>query len=101
MLVHNVYFALTDNSEDKIHSLIADALQYLKNDPGLVHFAVARRALEFNRAVNDQDFDVCLNTVFKDKEAHDNYQISANHLEFVDKNKANFKSLRVCDAYTE
>lgn len=101
MLIHNVYFTLADASDAKIKSLIADAIKYLKNDPGLLHFAVGRRGLEFNRPVNDQNYDVCLNTVFKDKQAHDTYQVSQNHVEFVTRNKPNFKSIRVCDAYAD
>ncbi|MBN2063487.1 MAG: Dabb family protein [Sedimentisphaerales bacterium] len=101
MLIHNVYFSLQDASEAKVLELITEAKKYLKNDPGLIHFAVGKRAQEFSRPVNDQSYEVCLNTVFKDKQAHDSYQVSKEHVEFVNRNKANFKSIRVCDIYAE
>ncbi len=101
MLIHNVYFSLLDASEERVAQLITDAKTYLKNDTGLIHFAVGQRAKEFTRPVNDQGYDVCLNTVFKDKQAHDNYQVSKEHIEFVSRNKSNFKSIRVCDVYAE
>ncbi len=100
MLIHNVYFTLIDNSEEKIQILLNDADKFLRNAPGLTHFAIGRRGQEFTRDVSDQEFDVCLNVVFTDKQAHDTYQVSDNHIEFVTRNKPNFKKLRVCDAYT-
>ena len=99
MLIHNVYFTLIDATEANIDNLVEQAEKLLKDDPGLVHFAVGKRATEFTREVNDQGYDVCLNTVFKDKEAHDIYQVSDAHKTFIAENKPNWKSIRVCDSY--
>ncbi len=98
MLIHNVYFTLNDPTEDNIAKLIAEAEKYLKSNSGLVHFAVGKLAKEYNRPVNDHSYDVCLNTVFKDKQAHDEYQVCAEHKQFIANNKDGWKTVRVCDS---
>jgi hypothetical protein len=37
------------------------------------------------RAVVDQSYQVALNTVFKSKQVHDDYQVHPRHVEFVEK----------------
>ena len=48
---------------------------------------------------NDRDFDVSLNLVFVDKEAHDKYQASERHIKFVEENLPNIAKVRVFDSY--
>ena len=98
MLIHNVYFTLNDPTEENIAHLMAEAEKYLKSYPGLVHFAVGKLAKEYNRPVNDHSYDVCLNTVFKDKQAHDEYQVCDDHKQFIANNKESWKNIRVCDS---
>jgi hypothetical protein len=99
MLSHSVYFALDDNSDAAVASLVADCKQYLSGHPGEVFFAVGTLAEEFNREVNVRDFDVVLLLVFKDRVAHDTYQDSPRHGQFLDRQSANWKTVRVFDAY--
>ena len=67
MLSHSVYFALDDNSDAAVASLVADCKEYLSGHPGTVFFAAGTLAEEFNREVNVRDFDVVLLLVFKDR----------------------------------
>ena len=85
MLSHSVYFALDDNSDAAVASLVADCKEYLSGHPGTVFFAAGTLAEEFNREVNVRDFDVVLLLVFKDRAAHDTYQDSPRHEQFLDK----------------
>jgi hypothetical protein len=55
-------------------------------------------APEFNREVNDRDFDVALHLVFKDKDAHDKYQVSERHKQFVAAHSNSMKKVRVFDS---
>ena len=54
---------------------------------------------DLKRPVNDLNFDVALHIVFTDKASQDKYQDAPRHLEFIEKNKALWKSVRVFDSY--
>jgi hypothetical protein len=99
MLSHDVYFTLNDNSPAAKEKLIAACKKYLADHPGTVWFAAGPRAEEFQRDVNDRDYDVALHLVFKNKAAHDQYAVHARHLQFIEENKDNWKKVRVFDSY--
>lgn len=97
-LVHNVYFALHDNSAAAKEKLIASAHKYLSGHPGTVYFSVGKLAEEYARPVNDRNYDVALHVVFDGRESHDAYQIAPRHLEFIAEGKENWKTVRVFDS---
>ena len=101
MLAHDVYFSLKDNSPQAKEKLIAACKKYLTDHPGTVRFAVGPIADEMKRDVNDQDFDVALHLVFKNKEAYDQYEKSERHLKFKEEAQDNRKKVRVFDSYLE
>jgi hypothetical protein len=101
MLVHDVYFSLKDDSADARKKLVDACKKYLSKHPGEVFFAAGTRAEDLKRDVNDQDFDVALHIVFKNKEAHDKYQDAPRHLQFIKENKDNWKKVRVFDSLVE
>lgn len=98
LLVHNVYFALNDPSPAAIERLVAACRKHLPNHPGIVFFACGTLAQELNREVNDRDFDVGLHIIFRDQAAHDAYQDSGPHHQFIAENKAGWKKVRVFDS---
>jgi hypothetical protein len=98
MIVHNVYFTLKDASPEATKKLVDACRKYLTGHPGEVTFAAGPRAKEFQRTVNDQDFDVALGIVFKNKAAHDQYAEAKRHLQFIEENKDNWKTVRVFDS---
>ena len=77
--------------------MIAACQKYLDNHDGLIDFSVGQRDVELNREVN-AEFDVSLHCVFKDRAAHDAYQVASRHLEFIEEQKANWASVQVCDS---
>ncbi len=97
MLGHHVYFSLHDCSPHAADTLIASAQTLLSNHEGIVFFAAGGRTPDLNRDVNDQQFDVALQIVFRNRTAHDAYQNSPMHHQFIDENKANWKQIRVFD----
>jgi len=99
MLAHNVYFTLNDTSAEAVDRLVRACHQYLKDHPGVVFFAAGTLVEELQRDVNDQDFQVALHVVFKDKQAHDVYQTAEDHLTFIAEQKDNWKQVRVFDSY--
>ena len=50
------------------------------------------------REVNDRDWDVGLHIIFTDQAAHDAYQLSAAHHQFIAENKASWRKVRVFDS---
>ncbi|MCA9195754.1 MAG: Dabb family protein [Planctomycetales bacterium] len=97
-LAHIVYFSLSDNSATKIQELLDSCKTYLDSHPGLEFFAVGTLNPDLARPVNDRGFDVALHTVFSNRAAHDAYQSAPRHLEFIEKNKGNWRQVRVFDS---
>ncbi len=100
-LAHMVFFDLTDNSQAKADELVNECYAYLKDHDGVVYFSAGTRATELVRPVNDNTFSVALHVVFASKADHDRYQTAPEHLEFIDRNKANWAKVRVFDSYVK
>ncbi len=94
---HMVYFSLKDRSPEACERLVAACRTYLSDHPGTVLFAAGTLA-DTTREVNDRDFDVALNVVFENREAHDKYQVAERHQQFIDENRDNWQRVRVYDA---
>lgn len=98
-LAHMVYFKLKDNSYAAKEKLVVACKKHLSKHEGTVYFSVGVLAEELNREVNDLDFDVSLNLVFRNKAAHDTYQKHPRHLQFIKENKESWSNVRVFDSY--
>lgn len=98
MHAHNVYFTLDDDSESVVEEFISACFKFLSGHDGMVFFAVGRRQADFQRDVNDLEFDVALNIVFQDRAAHDDYHAAPRHREFIEAYQANWKNVRVFDS---
>ncbi len=98
MVVHNVFFSLTDGTPEKRQALVAACKKYLADHPGTVYFSAGVLSESLNRPVNDRDFDVGLHIVFKTMADHNAYQDHPRHQKFIDENKANWKKVRVFDS---
>ncbi len=97
MLAHNVYFSLEDNGRAARQRLVEASHEYLSPIPGIEFYAAGTLA-DADRDVNDRDFDVALHVVFKDQAAMADYLEHPQHVKFVEKNKANWKKVRVFDS---
>lgn len=97
MLTHNVFFDLKSKDEASVNALIDACYKYLAPHEGIVFFSAGPRVSEKQRDVNDLDFDVALNVIFKDVESHDAYQVSEIHMEFIKLYKDNWAKVRVFD----
>lgn len=100
-LVHSVYFSLNDNSPEAKKRLIEACQRHLAGHPGTVLFAVGTLADDIRWPVSDTDFDVALHLVFEDRAAHDAYQDSPRHEQFLAENEGTWSAIRVFDAYVE
>ena len=97
MLAHNVYFSLNESTPANRQKLVEACHKYLSKHPGTVLYA-AGVVSDLDREVNDRDFDVGLHLVFKDRAAHDAYQVADLHEKFIAENKATWKKVRVFDS---
>ena len=101
LLPHNVYFSLHDRGEAARQRLVEACRKYLPGHPGIVLFACGTRVPDLAREVNDRDFDVALHIVFRDRAAHDHYQTTPAHMQFIAENKDNWGRVRVFDSAVE
>ncbi len=100
-LAHMVFFKLKDDSDAAKQKLVDACKKYLSVHEGTIYFSAGIRAKEFDRDVNDRNFDVSLHVVFRNKAAHDKYQNDPRHLKFIEENKANWSGVRVFDSYVD
>ena len=97
MLAHSVYFLLKDRSPEAAAALVAACREHLAGHPGEVAFSTGTLA-EYDRHVNDRDWDVMLLIVFDSRSAHDRYQESPRHTRFIAANAPHWARVRVFDA---
>lgn len=97
MLVHNVFFTVRDRSPEYAAQLVAACDKWLTNHPGTVFYAAGTLS-DLDRDVNDRDFDVGLHLVFENRQAHDAYQVSERHQQFIKENKHLWTKVRVFDS---
>ncbi len=96
---HSVFFTLKDACETASVDLAAACQKYLSDHPGTLYFAVGRRAVDYGRPVNDQQFDVALHLTFSSESDHDRYQQSERHQQFLAENENSWSQVRVFDAF--
>lgn len=98
-VAHMVYFKLKDSSDAAKTKFVAGCHKYLDKHEGTVYFSVGVLAEDLIREVNDRDFDVALNIVFKNRAAHDKYQDDPRHTQFIEEFKDSWSAVRVFDSY--
>ena len=101
LIVHNVYFLLLDRSPEARRRLLDACRHHLPGHAGIVLFACGVLAESLAREVNDLDWDVGLHIVFRDLAAHDAYQVSGPHQQFIAENKATWNRVRVFDSVAD
>jgi len=100
--VHSVYFTFKPTaSETDMTTQIADGKAMLARIPTVRQIETGRRDQTVNRDVSMTDFDVGLTVLFDDKAGLDAYSNHPLHLEYVNKHKANWTAIRVCDFLTD
>jgi hypothetical protein len=97
-LAHIVFFTLAEPSDANRTKLIAACKKYLDKHDGVVYFGVGVNAPEYDREVNDRDYDVALHMIFKTARHQGAYQTHPRHVKFVEEYKALWKKVRVFDS---
>lgn len=99
LLTHSVFFELTNDDPEAIAALVEGCYKYLAPHDGIVYFSAGARHTDYQREVNDLDFDVALTIVFESTAAQDAYQVTEPHLQFIDAFNENWASVRVFDGF--
>lgn len=82
---HQVYFKLTDRRVSTRQVFIEKIQKYLspKTHEGMTSLKVGLRAVEMQRRVNDQNFDVVMDMEFKSLESYVNYSQHPDHEKWI------------------
>jgi Stress responsive A/B Barrel Domain len=97
-LAHIVFFSLAESTDANRVKLVEACKEYLDKHKGVVFFGVGVNAPEYDREVNDRDYDVALHLVFESAKDHDAYQTHPRHMEFIAECKELWKTVRVFDS---
>jgi hypothetical protein len=97
-LAHIVFFTLAESNDANRSRLIEACKKYLDKHEGVVYFGVGVNAPEYDRPVNDRDYDVALHLVFETARHQDAYQTHPRHVKFVEECKGLWKKVRVFDS---
>jgi hypothetical protein len=97
-LAHIVFFTLAEQNDDNRARLVEGCKKYLDKHVGVVYFGVGVNAPEYNREVNDRDYDVALHLVFETAKHQDAYQTHPRHVKFVEECQGLWKKVRVFDS---
>ncbi len=99
-LTHAVFFDLKNDDAASIQALIDGCYKYLAPHDGITYFSAGARHTDYQRDVNDLDFDVALTVVFENTAAQDAYQVTQPHLQFIEEFNENWETVRVFDSLT-
>ena len=98
LLTHSVFFDLKNDDAASVQALVDGCYEYLAPHDGIVYFSAGARHTDYQRDVNDLDFDVALTIVFENTAAQDAYQVTEPHLQFIDEFNENWEGVRVFDS---
>jgi Stress responsive A/B Barrel Domain len=98
---HMVFFELKEKTPEAKKKLVDSCYKYLKNHDGVLYFSAGPRAEDQKEAVSAADWDVALHIVFKDAPALKKYIAHAEHVKFVNENKATWKGVKVYDSHLD
>jgi len=98
LLTHSVFFDLKESDAASVQALVDGAYKYLKPHEGIVYFSAGARHVDYQRDVNDLDFDVALTIVFESTDAQEAYQVTEPHKQFITELEGNWERVRVFDS---
>lgn len=98
-LMHGVYFALTDKSEESRKKFADICLKLLSGHDGECVFMIGECANPLGRAVNVENYDVAVNIKWASKAFYDRYLSSQSHEEFFPTTEGMIKNTYVFDSY--
>ena len=96
MFVHNVIFWLRKDLSDASVKEFEAGIAMLAKLPSVHHGFIGKPAAT-DRPIIDRTYSYGLTVVFDDLAGHDAYQVHPDHLEFVEKNKGKWATVKIYD----
>ncbi|MEP6803079.1 MAG: Dabb family protein, partial [Flavobacterium sp.] len=97
-LFHDLYFSLTDKSEENIKKFTSICEKYLSGHPGIQQF-VTGGLTDIKRDVSVRNFEVAVSIVYESKKAYDDYLKSKKHEEFFPATAGMISNTYIFDSY--
>jgi hypothetical protein len=104
-IYHDIYITLKDKSPSAVQRQLELGKKYLANHPGELSFTATVLAHNLTRhkqvpyLFNEDNFDVAFHMVFSGRRAHDDYQVSDEHVKhFIPDSNPNWIKIRVFDS---
>jgi hypothetical protein len=97
MLIHSVYFWLTEDSKGTVNAEFEAALRELLKIEQIASGSFGPPAPTEARPVTDHSFDYALVLQFASQADHDTYQVHPDHDAFVDRWRATWDRVQVYD----
>lgn len=98
MIIHTVFFSLTDKTPAVFDAFLEDTKTFGKAIPGVAFFQVGTAIADRDDPIFDQDFDVMLVSVFPNQKSLDTYLVHPDHVAYCERNASNWKNIRIADA---
>lgn len=98
MLVHSVYFWLKDDISPADRAAFEAGVQSLRGIGSVEAAYIGVPSSTERRAVVDSSYSFGLTLIFKDRPAHDAYQVDPIHLAFVSACKAYWTRVQIYDS---
>jgi hypothetical protein len=98
MLVHTVVFWGKPNLTIEQRAAFRAGLETLRKVPSVSSVYIGAPAAVPERPVIDRSFTFCLTIVFKDVQAHNDYQVHPTHVAFVESCKQYWERVQIYDA---
>ncbi len=97
MFIHNVFFWLKPGTTAEESETFLNNVRALKSIDLIDSVYVGTPAM-VDRPVVDNSYSVCLTTIFKDRAAHDAYQVHPDHKAFIAANNHLWQKVQIYDA---
>lgn len=97
-LIHNLYFSLTDKSEENIKKFTDICVKYLSGHPGIQQF-ITGGLTDIKRDVSVRNFEVAVSIIYESKKAYDDYLKSKKHEEFFPATSGMIDNTYIFDSY--
>ena len=97
MMIHTVYFWLTEEARGTVHAEFETALTELMKIDGIASGHCGPPAATEERPVTDHSFDYALVLQFASQADHDAYQVHPDHDAFVERWRDSWDRVQVYD----
>ena len=98
---HALFFQLSDTSRELQNGFLELCIRHLSHHPGQRHFSIGYRALELDKEVNGELYDVSVDIIFDNVAAFEKYSASKNYETFITESAGMFLGRVAYDSHVQ